>query len=256
MAQHLASQTRPRRRVPAVVGSVLGLVALVLAVFAALVLIIVPVATGSQTYSVLTNSMRPHLPPGTLVVSRPIAFQDLEVGDVITYQLESGRADVITHRIVSTTADQNGKTLLITQGDNNDLADDAPVREVQVRGKLFYAVPYAGFLANWLGNQDRGMGAQIAAVVLIGYGAWNVASGILARRKPSPGSADAPAAQEATAPAGPDTTREAPRDVWANDEKRMPSAFGPRSFPARPASRHAHETPRRSTRQHHERNPR
>lgn len=185
MAQHTASKTSTTGSPLDVVGSALSFVALVLAVLAAAVLIIVPMATGSQTYSVLTNSMRPHLPPGTLLVSKPVSFQDLEVGDVITYQLESGQADVITHRIVTTSADQEGNTLLITQGDNNSLPDDEPVREIQVRGTLFYAVPYAGFLANWLGNQNRGMGAQIAALVLIGYGAWNVVAGIVTRRRKS-----------------------------------------------------------------------
>ena len=36
-----------------------------------------------------------------------------------------------------------------------------PVREVQVKGKLFYAVPFVGFIANGLGNSDRGAMAQI-----------------------------------------------------------------------------------------------
>ncbi|MGP9659945.1 signal peptidase I [Arthrobacter sp. AOP36-C1-22] len=185
MAQHAASRTTAQGSTAALLGRALSFVALVLAVLAAAVLIVVPMATGSQTYSVLTNSMRPHLPPGTLLISRPAAFGDLSVGDVITYQLESGQADVITHRIVSTSADQQGNTLLITQGDNNSLPDEEPVREVQVRGKLFYAVPYAGFLANWLGNQDRGLGAQIAALALISYGAWNVVGGVLTRRRKS-----------------------------------------------------------------------
>lgn len=195
MAQHVASKTESKDSTSGLLGKALSFVALVLAVLAAVVLIIVPMATGSQTYSVLTNSMRPHLPPGTLLISRPAAFADLEVGDVITYQLESGRADVITHRIVSTSADQEGNTQLITRGDNNSLADEAPVREVQVRGKLFYAVPYAGFLANWLGNQDRGMGAQIAALALIGYGAWNVGGGFLARRRKDRNQEQTPASE-------------------------------------------------------------
>lgn len=241
MAQHLASRTRTQDSVPGLLGSALGLVALVLAVLAAVVLIIVPMATGSQTYSVLTNSMRPHLPPGTLIISRPVAFQDLRIGDVVTYQLESGRADVITHRIVSTAADQEGNTLLITQGDNNDLPDEAPVREIQVRGKLFYAVPYAGFLANWLGNQDRGLGAQIAAVVLIGYGAWNVVSGMLARRRTR-------SANDAVA-----GSRETADPVSTGDGTRMPAALGQHTSREHSPARHLGQTPHRSGHPHRER---
>ncbi|GAA1356616.1 hypothetical protein GCM10009596_05910 [Arthrobacter rhombi] len=240
MAQHLASRTRTRDSVPGLLGSALGLVALVLAVLAAVVLIIVPMATGSQTYSVLTNSMRPHLPPGTLIISRPVAFQDLRIGDVVTYQLESGRADVITHRIVSTAADQEGNTLLITQGDNNDLPDEAPVRGIQVRGKLFYAVPYAGFLANWLGNQDRGLGAQIAAVVLMGYGAWNVVSGMLARRRTRSANDAVPGRPETADP------------VSTRDATRMPAAFGQRTAREHSIARHVGQTPHRSGHPHRE----
>ena len=73
---------------------------LMVAVFAALVLIVVPRATGSQTYTVLTNSMAPKFPPGTFLVVKPVDFDELKYGDVVTFQLYSGRPEVETHRIV------------------------------------------------------------------------------------------------------------------------------------------------------------
>jgi signal peptidase len=163
-------------------GRVVSFTALILAAFAALVLIVLPLATGSQTYSVLTNSMKPNYGPGTLLVVKPTAFRELAVGDVVTYQIESGRPEVITHRITSIAADQQGNSLLVTKGDNNDVADEAPVTEVQIRGKLFYAVPFAGYAANWLGNQDRGMATQLGAIALIGYGIISIVRALLARR--------------------------------------------------------------------------
>jgi signal peptidase len=166
-------------------GSALSFTALVLAALAALVLIIAPMVTGSQTFSVLTNSMKPSYGPGTLLVVKPTAFDTLSVGDVITYQIESGRPEVITHRITSMSADQQGNSLLVTKGDNNDVADEAPVTELQVRGKLLYAVPFAGYAANWLGNQDRGVAARLAAVALIGYGIISITRALLARRTTS-----------------------------------------------------------------------
>jgi signal peptidase I len=150
---------------------------------AAVVLIIVPIATGSQTYSVLTSSMAPTYPPGTFLVVKPTEFDQLQTGDVVTFQMESGRPDVITHRIIGFTADQTGDRLLLTQGDNNDIADANPVREIQVRGKLFYAVPYVGFLANALGQTDRSWIITVLAIALIGFGLVTmVASTVRARR--------------------------------------------------------------------------
>lgn len=156
------------------IGQTVSFLVLCVSALAAIVLIVVPLASGSQTYSVLTSSMAPHYAPGTFLVVQPEDFDTLKAGDVITYQLESGRPDVITHRITTVTADQNGEKMLITQGDNNDVADPAPVREVQVRGKLFYAVPYAGFVANTLGQADRGPIITVVAFGLIGYGALSM----------------------------------------------------------------------------------
>lgn len=169
-------------------ASALSLVALSLALLAALVLIVVPFATGSQQFAVLTSSMKPHYAPGTLLVVKPVAFSALEPGDVVTYQLESGRPEVITHRIMSTGVNQEGNKVLVTQGDNNDVADPTPVTEIQVRGKLFYAVPFAGYLSNWLGNQNRGMATDIGAIALIGYGVVSIARAAIVRAKKAKGS--------------------------------------------------------------------
>ena len=163
-------------------GRTASFTALILTTLAALVLIVAPLLTGSQTYSVLTNSMKPYYGPGTLLVVKPTAFDKLKIGDVVTYQIESGRPEVITHRITSMSVDQQGNSQLITKGDNNDVADAVPVTEVQVRGKLLYAVPFAGYAANWLGNQDRGLATKLAAVTLIGYGAFTMSRAVIARR--------------------------------------------------------------------------
>jgi signal peptidase len=175
-----------RRHAPAWlqwIGQTVSFIVLCVSALAAVVLIVVPLATGSQTYSVLTSSMAPHYAPGTFLVVKPQDFDTLAVGDVITYQLDSGRPEVITHRIITVTAGQDGERMFITQGDNNAVADPDPVREVQVRGKLFYAVPYVGFAANALGQTDRGPIITILAVGLIGYGAYSMARGISRDRK-------------------------------------------------------------------------
>jgi signal peptidase len=152
----------------------IGVVLLSLAVLAVSVLILVPRVTGSQTFSVLTNSMAPKLGPGTFLVMAPASFADLRTGDVVTYQLASGRPEVVTHRIVGFSATQQGERTLITKGDNNSVVDPTPVREAQVRGRLFYAVPYVGYLANALGNSDRTLWMTVGAIGLIGYGLGNV----------------------------------------------------------------------------------
>lgn len=155
---------------------------LVLVALGALVLVVVPLATGSQTYTVLTSSMAPKYAPGTFLAVKATPFQDLRVGDVITYQIESGKPGVVSHRITAIGATQTGARVLTTKGDNNSLPDPAPVQEVQVKGKLFYAVPYVGFVANAVG-QEREQLVPILAAGLIGFGALGMVRGALEKKR-------------------------------------------------------------------------
>lgn len=181
------SQGRRKAAKPATafsfIGTGLSYIALCLAGLAALVLVVVPLVTGSQTYSVLTSSMAPKYAPGTFLVVKPVPFNELQLGDIITYQIESGKDAVITHRITSAGTTASGERVLYTKGDNNALADELPVSEVQVRGKLFYAVPFVGFAANALGNSDRGAALQWGAVALMGYGVVALVRGALAKKR-------------------------------------------------------------------------
>ena len=186
------------------IGAGVSYIALCLTGLAALALVVVPLVTGSQTYSVLTSSMAPKYAPGTFLVVKPVPFEELRVGDIITYQIESGNAAVITHRITSVSAAQNGELQFITKGDNNDAEDELPVREVQVRGKLLYAVPLVGFVANGLGNSDRGAIAQWGAVALMGYGVVTLVRGALAKRRKDDAASDGSSDQGPEAGNGPD----------------------------------------------------
>jgi signal peptidase len=181
MARHKTAGRRSRRI--SLLFQAMSLAGMSLAVLAALVLIILPRVTGSYTYTVLTSSMAPAYSPGTFLVVRPVPFNTLRVGDVITYQIASGRPDVITHRITAVSSTQQGDRTFITKGDNNSIEDAKPVLEVQIRGKLFYAVPHIGFLATAAGHSGRHDLLQFIAVGLVGYGTFTLGRGLLARRK-------------------------------------------------------------------------
>jgi signal peptidase len=42
---------------------------------------------GFQYVVILTDSMRPHINPGDLVVTKPVSPSELHVGDVILYEI-------------------------------------------------------------------------------------------------------------------------------------------------------------------------
>lgn len=131
--------------------------------------VLVPRLGGGRAYTILTGSMRPGMPPGTLVVSRPVDPADLRIGDVITFQLRSGQPEVATHRIVGVGTTTTGERAFTTRGDANDAADLAPVRAVQVRGERWYSVPYLGYLNSYLTGEQRAIGRLVGAGLLIGY---------------------------------------------------------------------------------------
>ena len=177
-----AAAEQGRRGVLPLLGQALSYVLLLTVAMAALAMIVIPLATGSQTYSVLTSSMAPKYAPGTFLVVKPTPFEALRVGDVITYQIESGKPGVISHRIISIGASQSGEREVRTQGDNNSLPDPNPVLGVQVKGKLFYAIPWVGFIANSVG-QERDSIIPILAAVFIGFGALSMVRGALEKKR-------------------------------------------------------------------------
>jgi signal peptidase len=103
-----------------------------------------------------TNSLAPKYPPGTLPAVKPVAFHELRSGDIVTYQPNPERPQVETQRIVGFGITQSGEKTLITRGGNNGVTSPMPVHAPQVKGRLFYAVPYAGYVAGTLGTADRG----------------------------------------------------------------------------------------------------
>ena len=143
------------------------LVALVTALVLAAV--VVPRVAGATPYTVLTGSMTPTYPPGTLVVVRPVAVGDIAVGDVVTYQLHSGESTVVTHRVVGIGWTGAGDKVLTTQGDANDVPDVDPVRPVQVRGEVWYSLPWVGRLNVLLSPGQHAWLVRVAAGLLFLY---------------------------------------------------------------------------------------
>lgn len=158
------------------VGLSAGLLALV--VLLGVLVIVVPAATGSTPMTVLTSSMEPTYPPGTLIIVTPIEPQQIRVGDPITYQLKSNEPAVVTHRVISITSSSNGSTSFITKGDNNSAADAAPVIPEQVRGKVWYSLPWIGYLNNLVSGDLRGWVVPAVAIGLFIYAGYMIASGV------------------------------------------------------------------------------
>jgi len=165
--------------------SALGLVvlgaswALMLVVVAlAVVTVALPKASSAVPLTVLTGSMRPALPPGSLVIVRPVDAANLAIGDIATYQIRSGEPDVVTHRIIGIHAGSGGGQTFDFKGDNNPVADAARVQAEQIQGRVWYSVPLVGHLSTAVNGPHGTLFSVAVAAGLLVYGAWLIISSV------------------------------------------------------------------------------
>lgn len=174
-----------RRRVPRwlrAVGTVFIWVVIVLSLTAITALVLVPRLAGATPYTILTGSMEPDMPPGTIVIVKPLPFEQIRQGDVVTYQLESGKPMVVTHRVVGIDV-VDGETRLVTQGDANDAPDALSVREVQVKGVVWYHVPMIGYATSLVDDVSKGIAVRVIGAALLAYAAFLALSALAKRKK-------------------------------------------------------------------------
>lgn len=213
-----------------------ALAALVVVVAGAALLagLVVPRLAGATTYTVTSASMTPALPVGSLVVVRP--RDTVALGDVITYQQRSGTAPVVTHRVVGTGISPDGRLGYTTRGDANEIDDANVVRPEQVRGVVWYHVPYLGRLSALVSGSQRQVVATALAAVLVGYALWQLLQmrregrGTRPRRETSePARSSGPADQhgERTWPSRRDLRRQGPSDLAGSRPEVVAERPGP-----------------------------
>lgn len=116
---------------------------------------------GVQAYQVLSGSMEPAYPTGSVIFVRRAGTQ-LRPGDVITFRLSDGL--VATHRIIEVCED-GGHVSYRTKGDANAVADGGTVPESSVVGSPIFMIPYLGYLTAYL--QHPAVRMVLLAVLII-----------------------------------------------------------------------------------------
>ena len=108
---------------------------------------------GIKSFVILTGSMEPNLPTGSVIYTKPV--QNYSKGDIIAFK----QADrTVTHRIV----DVKGTNTFVTKGDANNAADNDPVSLDRIIGKQLFSIPYLGFFI------------VVPIVIFITFEIWNL----------------------------------------------------------------------------------
>ena len=140
-----------------------------LAVILALVLVLLLVAPrvfGMHVFTVLSGSMEPSYPVGSLIYVKSVDPFQLKEGDVITFLLDEDT--VATHRIVDIVPDDEEDSVIRfrTKGDANDAEDGSLVHCRNVVGTPIFTIPKLGFFADYI-QHPPGMYIAISAAAIV-----------------------------------------------------------------------------------------
>ncbi|MEG1584092.1 MAG: signal peptidase I [Anaerovorax sp.] len=117
----------------------------------------ISVFTNYQSLAVVSGSMEPTLPYGSLIVISP--QKEYEVEDIVTFHSTGdGEVKRFTHRIVSI-----NEGLVATKGDANNAIDPSPTSLSRAEGKVVVTIPYIGYLVMFFEKRW----VKIAAILLV-----------------------------------------------------------------------------------------
>lgn len=157
--------------------STLGALLLVALVILCLPLTL-PRVLGYHIYTVVSGSMEPAIPVGSLLYIQKARPQDMKTDDIIAFYGGKDSTSIITHRVV-----ENRPLMgeFITKGDANAREDVSPISYDDFIGKVRLSVPRAGEAAQVFSSTP----GKVTAVCLIGLAVVLQGAAALAERKGS-----------------------------------------------------------------------
>lgn len=112
-------------------------------------IIYAPTVFGYKAYAVVTGSMEPTIPEGSMVYVQPCSsFEDYQVNDVVTFT-DTQKGQSFTHRIIEIDSRERCFT---TKGDANNEADLLPTYFSLAVGKVKMSIPLLGYVAEFFKN--------------------------------------------------------------------------------------------------------
>jgi signal peptidase len=161
-AQPVAPPSLERRPLRQVVGRVASTVGLILVLTLAM-LMLLPSLLGFHRYVIVSGSMEPAIPVGSVVYDKAVPVAELAVGDVITFMPppEYGIKSPVTHRIYEISAappllsiHAAAGRMLRTKGDANEDPDPWRMLLNQTdQDRVEHHLPYVGYVYMWLNRR-------------------------------------------------------------------------------------------------------
>lgn len=117
-------------------------------------------------YIITTDSMKPSINSGDIIITKRGKEQNLNIGDIIAFNKQG---DVITHRIIDIKENQDNKKTYITKGDNNNTQDKQGVLYNEIVGKQILKIPLIGKVALLMQNNVYILILIIVILIIYSY---------------------------------------------------------------------------------------
>ena len=111
--------------------------------------LLAPLLWDLDLRAVASGSMEPAIKTGSMVVIKPVAFNTILPGDIISFQGLEPPGSVVTHRVVEVTS-MGDERVFRTKGDANQDNDLTLVSETRFMGRVILHLPYFGNLSQFI----------------------------------------------------------------------------------------------------------
>ena len=142
-----------------------------------LLVIYIPKLLGYRTFYIESGSMSPTIKQGSVVLEKPVEFEKIREGDVLTFR-NTEETEYFTHRVIG--IDETNQ-MFITKGDANDEQDPSETSYYFAEGKVDFAVPYVGYVMQFLNSTT---GRIVIGCVYIAWIAIEIEIFVMKRKAP------------------------------------------------------------------------
>ena len=119
---------------------------------------------GHSMFRVVTGSMEPTMPIGSLLISQETEIEKIAQGDIVCFHTKEKAiyGEIVTHRVVGKMYGQDGTLFLETRGDANAVTDGHLVSAENLIGKVIW---YSG---------GKNIISKIASILTTGQGFFSL----------------------------------------------------------------------------------
>ena len=122
---------------------------------------------GNSLFRVVTGSMEPTIPVGTILMTRDTPIEEVQEDDIVCFRSTNPGSEglIVTHRVTGVYDTPDGIRCLQTKGDNNPSIDVKPVMQNNLIGRVIWCTGDGSMMAGIV-NFITGEYGFLACIVL------------------------------------------------------------------------------------------